>query len=237
MTALLCLCGCSLFSAEDTEPFSAAFTIRTTAKPTEIFFDVPYKEDTQVSDDANKTISGDALNFNDLRRLFSASLFSGEGDTTHLWHSQIRYCLQGNFTAWDTNAVAGVSRELVGVAGFPGMRQTTESDANVFIRFTQDVKGNFTYECDGADVMRSAVITIPERLSSDQRQAMIEQYLMHLCGFFHTTETPLDSVLSNDPASALTEVDLMMLDILYGEMQAGMTRDVCMHAFDAHFKQ
>ena len=234
--ALLGLCGCSLFSNPDDEPFSAAFTIRTTAKPTEVFFDVPYSE-TRVSEADTKTYRSDALNFTALRNLFVTSIFSGAEDATaHLWKSQIRYSMQGNYTAWDTDAISGVSRDLVGVAGFPGMRATSENDANVFIRFTSDVQGSVSVDVDDSGVIRSGTVVIPQRLSNDQRQALIEQSLVRLCGLPNTVETTLDSVLSRNPASSITEVDLILLDILYGEIQPGMTRDMAQHAFDAHFQ-
>ena len=236
LTVLMCLCGCSLFSSPEDEPFSAAFTIRTTAKPTEVYFDVPYSE-SFVFEGATSTYSSDALNFRDLRSLFAASVFTNADDTVHLWQSQIRYCMSGSYTAWDTDAVTSVARDLVSVTRFPGMRETAEKDANVIIRFTQDTQASVSYETDGAGVMRTGTIVIPQRLPNDQRQALIEQSVMQLCGFLHTADTPLDSVLNKDkPASSLTEVDLILLDILYGEIQPEMSRDACLHAFDAHFQ-
>ena len=237
-TALLCLCGCSLFSSDDKEPFSAAFTIRTTGQPTEIFFDVPYsEEDTNNAKSTTKTFASDSLNFGDLRNLFAKSVFPDKEDVTHMWQGQIRYCLQGGYTAWDSNAVADVCRDLIGVSGFPGMRQTTASNANVTIRFSDAAEGSFDFDIDSSQVIRGGVITIPQHLSNDERQALIDRYLMQLCGFVNTVDTPLDSVLNkNDPAPALTEVDLILLDILYGEMESDMSRNLCLHTFDAHFQ-
>ena len=241
MAALLfTLCGCSIFSFssdDEEQSFSAEYTIRTTAKPTEVFFDVPYSESV-ITEEATRAYRSDALDFTELRQLFSDSVFADSDDTLHMWQNQIRYCIEGATSSADTNELSEISRELISVSGFPGMRETTQSDANVYIRFTDDVKSSVTLETDSSGVVHSGTIIIPNVLPTDKRKALLEQSVMQLCGFEDTVHTQLDSVLRIDaPSDSLTEVDLILLDILYGEMQPGMTRSACLYIFDAHFKE
>ena len=221
---LLILTACGNTEAE--EPFSAAFTIRPEQKPTEVYFDVTYNSETQQ-------LRSDALNADAVRALFAQSLFGSEGETAVRWISPVRYTLAGKYTDEDSRTLADLASSLAHVSGFPSVRETTVGDGNLHIRFDDVSSIQFQPATDAAGRIQSVQITIPYEWDAAQRSAALHQSIMRACGFFYTTQTPLDSVLSSDlPAASLSDADYLLLETLYGSIEPGETKDACLEKLD-----
>lgn len=221
------LTACSSASDDD-EPFSAAFVITEPAEPTEVFFD---------SSAVPPQISGhaDSFQFDITEHLMIASAF-GTGDVLARWNGPIRYALCGRFTADDAQVAADFARQLSSVSGFPDIRETTETEANVRITVTDVAAADVSITASSAGEIRQAEILLPSDARFDRDHAM-RISLFRICGLLYQTETTLDTVNAETyPASAPTDTDWLLLEILYGDMQSGMTRDECRTAFKEHFK-
>lgn len=226
----LLLCAASCGKAAEEEPFSAAFTIRPEESLTEVFFDTSYAGETKILRD-------DTLDYDALRALFMDSLF--DEDTAHAarWSTALLYALEGEFTTQDAQVLSELSMDLARVNGFPGMRETTSGNANVHIRFEKASAPQVFPFTDEEGHIRSVQITIPSAYLPAQRSASVRRYMMHACGFFHSAQTTLDSVLSDRPASDLQEADYILLNILYSCVEAGDDKDACLAAFERYFAQ
>ncbi len=227
---LVLLCTVSCGKAEEEEPFSAAFTIRPQESLTEVFFDTSYVGETHV-------VRDDALDYTALRALYIDGLFDAQTEHAARWNTPLLYALEGDFTAQDSQILSELAMDLARVDGFPGLRETTAADANVHIRFTKADNPAFLYDSDVNGRIRDVEITVPAAYLPAQRSAAVRQYMMHGCGFFRTVQTPLDSVLAENPASDLTEADYILLNILYGGVEPGADRGACLAAFDKYFTQ
>lgn len=226
----LLLCAVSCGKAAEEEPFSAAFTIRQQESLTEVFFDTSYVGETQV-------VRDDALDFGALRELYIGGLFGDETERASRWNTPLLYALQGDFNTQDAQTLSELSMELARVSGFPGMRETAAADANVHIRFQKADKPQFLYDADVNGRIRSVEIIVPASYLPAQRSAAVRQYVMRGCGFFQTVQTTLDSVLSETPASDLSEADFILLNIFYGSVEPGADKAACLAAFEQYFKQ
>ena len=209
------------------EPFSAAFTIRPEQEPTEVYFDVTYTGETQQ-------IRSDALDADALRALFAQSLFGAEGEAAVRWASPVRYALAGAFTPEDAQTLSAVAASLTRVSGFPSIRETAAAnDAALLVRFDETEQVQFLPETDEKGRILSVQITIPADWDAPQRAAALYRYAMRACGFFYTVQTPLDTVLSADmPADMLTDADYILLEALYGSIEPGDAKTVCLEQFD-----
>ncbi|MBQ7541634.1 MAG: hypothetical protein IJT44_05015 [Clostridia bacterium] len=218
----LAACG----AAEEEEPFSAAFTIRPEPTLTAVYYDTSYVGETRV-------LPGDTLDAGVLRALFLEALFGEEAQYAVRWTSDVQYALSGSFADHDAQTVSDIADALDRVDGFPGIRETTADRANVRIVFTDAAQVQFLPETDAAGRILSVQITVPSSWDGARRAAALHQTMMRACGFFYTVQTPLESVLRQDsPADALTEADRILLDALYGGVEAGDGEDVCMEKFD-----
>ena len=226
---LLC-CAASCGRAAEDEPFSAAFTIRPPESLTEVFFDGTYVGQTQV-------IRDDTLDYDALRDLYVGSLFDEQTEQAARWSTTLQYALEGDFTQQDSQIASELAMELVRVNGFPGMRETTAANANVHIRFQKADAPQFLYNADANGCIRSVEIIVPAAYLSAQRSAIVRQYMMRGCGFLHTAQTSLDSVLAENPASDLREADFILLSILYSGVEPGADKAACLAAFDRYFAQ
>ena len=228
---VLLLCAASCGKATEEEPFSAAFTIRPPESLTEVFFDTSYAGNTRVLRD-------DTLDYDALRALFIDSLLGSEADGhAARWSTSILYALEGEFTTQDAQTMSDLSMELARIIGFPGMRETTSANANVHIRFERADGAQVIPYTDADGHIRSVQITVPSSYLPAQRSAALRQRIMHACGFFHTAQTALDSVLAERPASDLREADYILLSILYGGVEAGDDKKACLAAFERYFAE
>ena len=234
----LCLVPLLLFAAcgktEDEEPFSAAFTIRPPESLTEVYYEIP-----MPSEQASSTTLPDAdhtLRLEDLRALLVQSVFGGKPDAfVCLWKEQVRYVLDGSFTEDDRSALSDMAADLTQIAPFPGMRETNAENANVIVHFADVPTAQFTFTKDAGGAITAGQITIPSSLPSRQRNALLQEKMFRLFGFFYDAQTPLDSVLAPEPADALTEPDLILLETMYGQLSAGMTKAQAEQAFTNAF--
>lgn len=226
---VLLLCAASCGSAADNEPYSAAFTIRPPESLTEVFFDTPYAGETNVYRD-------DALDYDALRSLFIDGLFGEDTERAARWSAPLLYAMEGAFTTQDAQTLSDVAMELARVDGFPGMRETTPSNANVHIRFQKADRPQLEYDADVNGRIRSVTITVPGNYLPVQRNAVVRQYMMRGCGFFQTVQTTLLSVLAEKPASDLSDADFILLNILYGGVEAGADKAACLAAFDRYLE-
>lgn len=224
----LLICAASCGTAAQEEPFSAAFTIRPPESLTEVYFDTSYAGETQI-------VRDDALDFDALRALYIGGLFGEETEHAARWNSRLQVALEGDFSAQDSQMLSELAMELTRVDGFPGLRETNAAQANVHIRFVKADKAQFRYDADADGRIRSAEITVPATYLSAQRGAAVRQYMMRCCGFTQTVQTTLDSVLAEHPAADLTQADFILLNILYGSVDPGADKTVCLAAFDGHF--
>lgn len=227
---VLLLCAASCGKAAEEEPFSADFTIRPQQTLTEVFFDTSYVGETQV-------VRDDALDFDALRALFLEGLFGEGTEQAARWSTPLLYALEGEFTAQDAQILSELTMELARVDGFPGMRETNASDANVHIRFAKADTPDFRYSADEHGRIRTVEITVPAAYLPAQRSAVVRQYMMRGCGFFQTVQTTLDSVLAEKPASDLRDADFILLNILYGGVEPGADKAACSAAFEQYFEQ
>ena len=232
---LLCLTACSLQSEEE-EPFSAAFTIRPKETLTEVYYEIPLSTDPGEISGTTLPDADHTLRLEDLRSLMTQSVFAGKADAVvHLWTEQIRYTLDGDFTDDDRNVLSGLAADLVQISAFPGMRETDAQNASVVVHFADADKAQFTYTLDADGAVTAGQITIPSSLPAWQRGALLEENMFRLFGFFYDAQTSLDSLLAEEPADAVTEADLILLETVYGQMQSGMTKDDAETAFTNHF--
>ena len=235
LVLLLCLSACSL-RAEEEEPFSAAFTIRPRESATEVYYDVPLPSESVPAVGTTLPDADHTLRLEDLRSLMTQSMFGEKADAVAcLWTTQVRYTLRGDFTEDDRTALSSMAQDLVQIAAFPGMRETEDKTANVIVRFTDAPTAQLTYQVDANKNVTSGEITIPSVLPASRRDALLQEKMFRLFGFFYAADTPLDSVLAEKPAASLTEADLIVLETVYGQFQAGMTRDDAVKAFSDPF--
>lgn len=236
---LLLLAACGVQNEEEEEPFSADFTIRPPESLTDVYYDIPMPSEADVSaDEANPVVpdGATALRYDDLRALFADAMFGGEPEAcAALWTQQVRYAPEGSWTQEDLDLLSDMAQDLTQIAPFPGMRQTDVRNANVIVHFADVPDAQFTYTLDADGAIVQGQITIPSKLPPGQRNALLAEKMFRLFGFFHTAETPLDSVLAEDPADYMTETDLILLEIAYGQTESGMKQAVCMEKFAEHF--
>lgn len=219
---LLALAGCG---GGEEELFSARYTIRPEPEPTQVYFDVTYTDETQV-------IRSDAMDADAVCALFSQALFGTQDGAAVRWVSPVRYAAVGAYTAEDTQAVADFVSALSHVSGFPAVQAVSMRDANLLIRFENTDQVQFKHSTDAHGRILSADITIPSDWDAAQRSAAVNRYGMRACGFFYSVRTPLDSVLSDSvPAASLTDADYMLLEGLYGSIEPGEEKAVCLQKF------
>lgn len=222
------LTACTVSEKEE-EPFSAAFTIRETSAPTEVFFGEPVPA-------VGSADLPDSLSYDAIEHLFVTSLFGDQGQVLCLWNQPIQYALNGGFSQMDAQTAGEIADALSDVSGFPGIRETTADQANVQITFADVPAADCNIAADSNGNILRAEITIPTNGKFDRAKAL-RQSLFRICGMLYHAETVLDTVNAESYAAAKpTDTDWMLMDILYSEMQAGMSKEECRTALDAHFK-
>lgn len=223
---LLGLTACG-FSSDDKEAVKPVFVITEPAEPTAVYFNnaIP----SQYIDGAQNSFDRDAL-----EHLFVFSAF-GNGDILMRWNEPIRYALCGNFSPVDVQTAREVAERLSSIPGFPGISETKETDANVCITVTDVSAADAHITANSAGQIHHAQITVPASGRFNRSDA-IRTSLFRICGLLYQTETTLDTVNTETyPASAPTDTDWMLMELLYGDMQSGMTKDECRTTFREHF--
>lgn len=222
------LTACTV-SEEEEENFSAAFTIREASAPTEVFFGEP------VPAVGSADLPG-SLSYDAIEHLFVTSLFGDQGQKLCLWSKPIQYALNGVFSQMDVQTTGEIAEALSDVSGFPDIRETTADEANVQITFANVSAADCNIAADSNGNILRAEITIPTNGKFDRTKALW-QSMFRICGMLYQAETVLDTVNAESYAAAKpTDTDWMLMDILYSEMQAGMSKEECRSALDAYFK-
>ena len=242
---LLCLpilfAACGLQSAdEEEEPFSADFTIRPPESLTDVYYEIPLstEADEKVLSTGTTIPEGaSTMRYEDLRDMMRQAMFTSVSDAAAaLWTQPVRYTLEGSFTEEDSSFMNDLATDLIQITSFPGLRETTPKEANVIVHFADVPEAQFTYTKSSGGAITQGQITIPSGVPAWQREKLIAEKMFRLFGFFYPVNTPLESVLAEEGADYLTQADLILLEVVYGQMEPGMAKADCIQRFDSYFK-
>ena len=171
--------------------------------------------------------------------------FAHSGDPSRLqkWISPITYCIHGDPTPEDLDALNGFTAWLNTIEGFPGIYQTQEpAEANLRIHFCNrdemiDLMGSGFYGMDGAvtfwymeDVIYDAIICYRTDLDQHLRNSVILEEIYNGLGPIQDTSLRPDSIIYSEfsEPQELTPMDELILRLLYHpDIRCGMDMAAC----------
>ena len=164
----------------------------------------------------------------------------------HKWAQPIRYIITGYPTPEDLAVIEAFTQQLNSIDGFPGIIRTEPTETyQLEIDFCdrdrlEERIGGFTQEHtpDGAVTFRynedyhiiSAIICCRTDLNQTLRNSVILEEIYNALGPIQDTSVRTDSIIyqGNTQPQALTEMDLLILQLLYhSDMKHGLSASEC----------